>query len=84
MSIEYKVTPLLLPVTPFNNVGCVLRTISISANSHVIDSSQPVAIHEFCNGAWNAPYRAMRLLEAISVGHVHMVRALSADILGRT
>ena len=27
----------------FNNVGCVLRTISISANFHVIDSSQPVA-----------------------------------------
>ena len=31
-----------------DNVGCVLRTISISANSHVIDSSQPVAPHESC------------------------------------
>ena len=29
--------------TKFNNVGCVLRTISISANFNVIDSIQPVA-----------------------------------------
>ena len=41
-----------------DNVGCVLRTISISANSHVIDSSQPVAPTNLVNGAWNAPCRA--------------------------
>jgi len=33
----------------FTNVGCVLRTISISANSHVTDSSQPVSLTNLVN-----------------------------------